>query len=107
MNYTIEGNIQDWSLSIAYNAVLRASRAVMFSHGFRPANHEAHKNTFSFLRAIAKEERRHLISYFDRMRVKRHQAIYEAETRTSKTEAESLIEKARNYIAWVKGELDK
>jgi len=97
----------DWSLSIAYHAVLRASRALMFSHGFRPSSQQAHKNTFSFLRAIVGEERRQLVSYFDRIRVKRHQAIYETEAPVSTTEAEYLIEQARNYITWVKGELDR
>jgi len=47
-----------WAFSIAYNAVLHAARAVMFSSGFRPASHESHKNTFAFLRAIAEGERR-------------------------------------------------
>lgn len=40
----------DWALSIAYNAVLRSARALVFARGFRPASHEAHKNTLAFLR---------------------------------------------------------
>jgi len=94
----------DWSLSISYNAVLRASRALMFSRGFRPASHEGHKNTFAFLRAIVEDDRAQLISYFDRIRVKRHQAVYEVEARASMTEAESLIEQARGFVAWVRSE---
>ena len=43
-----------WAFSIAYNAVLQASRALMFFHGFRPASHEGHKNTFAYLRVIVK-----------------------------------------------------
>ncbi len=76
----------------------------MFSRGFRPASHEGHKNTFAFQRALVEDDRAQLISYFDRIRVKRHQAVYEVEARASTTEAESLIEQARGFVAWVRSE---
>ena len=76
----------------------------MFFHGFRPASHEGHKNTFAYLRAIVEEDRKALIEYFDRMRVKRHQAVYEAPGHVTRTEAETLIEHSRNFIDWVKDE---
>jgi len=95
----------DWALSIAYNAVLRSARALIFSKGFRPASHEGHKNTFAFLRIVATDEERPLITYFDRVRVKRHQALYDAEPRTSKTEAETLIRHARDFLAWTRRDL--
>jgi uncharacterized protein (UPF0332 family) len=91
-----------WAFSIAYNAVLHAARAVMLSHGFRPASHESHKNTFAFLRAIAEGERRTWIDYFDRMRVKRHEAVYETTERITRTEAEALIDQARGFITWAR-----
>jgi len=74
----------------------------MFSNGFRPASHESHKNTFAFLRAIAEGERRTCVDYFDRMRVKRHEAVYETAERITRTEAEALIDQARGFIAWAK-----
>jgi len=91
-----------WAFCIAYNAVLHAARAVMFANGFRPAAHESHKNTFAFLRDIAEGERRTWIDYFDRMRVKRHEAVYETAERISKTEADALIDQARDFIAWAR-----
>lgn len=94
-----------WALSIAYNAVLRVSRALTLARGFRPSSHEGHKNTFAFLRAIADENQAQLISYFDRIRVRRHRAVYDTEARTSRTEAKTLIEKAREFIEWTKREL--
>ena len=93
-----------WAFSIAYNAVLQASRALAFSCGFRPSSHEGHKNTFAFLRAVVEQDRRTLVEYFDRMRVKRHQAVYEAPGHVTRTEAEALIEQAQSFIAWVKNE---
>jgi uncharacterized protein (UPF0332 family) len=91
-----------WAFSIAYNAVLHAARAVMFANGFRPAAHESHKNTFAFLRDIAEGERRTWIDYFDRMRVKRHEAVYETAERISRTEADALIDQARDFVAWAR-----
>ncbi len=95
----------DWALSIAYNAVLRCARALVFARGFRPASRESHKNTFAFLREIAPEDQQQLISYFDRIRVKRHQAVYDVEARTSRTEAETLIEQARRFLEWTQRDL--
>jgi uncharacterized protein (UPF0332 family) len=91
-----------WAFSIAYNAVLHAARAVMFASGFRPASHESHKNTFAFLRAIAEGERRTWVDYFDRMRVKRHEAVYETAERITRTEAEALIDQGRRFVSWAK-----
>jgi len=91
-----------WAFSIAYNAVLHAARAVMFANGFRPAAHESHKNTFAFLRVVAEDERRTWVGYFDRVRVKRHEAVYETTERISRTEAEALIDQARDFIAWAR-----
>jgi uncharacterized protein (UPF0332 family) len=95
----------DWALSIAYNAVLRSARALIFARGFRPASHEAHKNTFAFLREVAREEQQQLLSYFDRIRVKRHRALYDIEARTTRTEAETLIEQAGSFVDWTQREL--
>ena len=91
-----------WAFSIAYNGVLQSARALMFSHGFRPASHEGHKNAFAYLRAIVEEDHKAVIDYFDRMRVKRHQAVYEAQGRVTRTEAEKLIEQAQSFVEWVK-----
>ena len=66
----------DWAFSIAYNAVLQAVRAYMYLRGYRPAAEQGHKNTLAFLQAELDEEFGSLISYFDRMRTKRNQAIY-------------------------------
>ena len=95
----------DWALSIAYNAVLRSVRALVFARGFRPASHDAHKNALAFLREIASQDQQQLISYFDRIRVKRHRTLYDVEARTSRTEAETLIEQARSFLDWTQREL--
>jgi uncharacterized protein (UPF0332 family) len=67
----------DWAFSIAYNAVFQSARAYRYSRGFRPAAEQGHKNTFAFMRAALGNELASTIGYFDRIRKKRNQAIYD------------------------------
>jgi len=84
----------DWSFAVAYDAVLQASRAYMFAQGFRPASSESHKNTLAFLRLAMGKGYEELMTYFDRMRNKRHRAIYETAGLITETEARNILEKA-------------
>jgi uncharacterized protein (UPF0332 family) len=60
----------DWGFAVAYNAILQASRAYMFAHGYRPASAEGHKNTFAFMRVAMGKDYEDLMLYFDRIRNK-------------------------------------
>jgi len=95
----------DWAFSIAYNAVLQASRAFMFSQGYRPASNEGHKNTFAFMLIVVDESHATLITYFDRMRIKRHQATYDAVGIVTQTETQDLLSKAKEYVEWIRQQL--
>jgi uncharacterized protein (UPF0332 family) len=88
----------DWSYSIAYNAVLQASRAYMFFRGYRPATNEAHKNTFEFMMAANDEQMKDIVLYFDRVRKKRHQMVYNEVGLATEVEVKFLIEKAKEFI---------
>jgi len=92
----------DWALSIAYNAVIQASRAYMFHAGYRPAAHEAHKSTLEFMEIALGESMQETVSYFDRMRRKRHRAVYEQVGVVSEGEVVKLLELARDYVAEIK-----
>jgi len=98
---------RDWSFAVAYDAVLQASRAYMFAQGFRPASSESHKNTFAFMRLAMGMEYEELMAYFDRMRNKRHQAIYETAGLITETEARNILEKAEVFVALIRQELKK
>jgi len=91
----------DWGFAVAYNAVLQAARAFMFARGYRPASAEGHKNTFAFLGAALGEEHADLVSYFDRMRSKRNQAIYGMADRIAETEARNLLRKATEFVRMI------
>ena len=53
----------DWALSIAYNAVLQAARALMFSLGYRAKGKNQHKTVFEFLETLELDQ--DLADYFD------------------------------------------
>jgi len=95
----------DWGFAVAYNAVLQASRAYMFAQGYRPASTEGHKNTFAFMKAALGPGYQELISYFDRMRRKRNQAVYDAAAMISETEARDLLENAEQYVGMIRAKL--
>ena len=95
------GEDLDWGFTVAYSAVLQAGRAFMFAKGYRPATAEGHKNTFAFLAAALGPEQEDLVSYFDRMRNKRNQAVYGMAGRIAETEARNLLAKATEFVRLV------
>jgi len=97
----------DWAFSIAYNAVLQAARAYMYSQGFRPAAEQGHKNTFAFMRAALGKKLASTIGYFDRMRKKRNQAIYDVAGLITEEEARSILKNAVSFVDIVKGRVDQ
>ena len=46
---SILANNQDWAYTIAYNAVLQAGRALMFSQGYRPDGANQHVSVVKFV----------------------------------------------------------
>jgi len=95
----------DWGFAVAYNAVLQASRAYMFAHGYRAAGADMHKNTFAFMIVALGGELEELITYFDRMRSKRNRALYDVAGMISETEARSLLKKAVEYVKLIRAKL--
>jgi uncharacterized protein (UPF0332 family) len=96
----------DWAFSIAYNAVLQAARAYMYSRGYRPAAEQGHKNTFAFLQATLGDHLASTIGYFDRMRKKRNQAIYDIAGLITESEARSILEQAISFVDIVRDRID-
>lgn len=95
----------DWCFSIAYNAVLQMCRAYMFHLGYRPASAESHKNTFEFMRFAMDEPFKESISYFDRVRRKRHRTIYDEVGLVSEKEAKELLKRASEFLSYIKSKL--
>lgn len=102
---TVMAEDWDWAFAIAYDAVFQASRAYMFAQGYRPSSAGSHKNTFAFMRRAMGREYESLIRYFDRMRVKRHRAIYDVAGLITETEARNLFAKAEEFVGLVRKQL--
>lgn len=87
-----------WAYTIAYHAMLRAARALMFVHGYRPKGKDQHKTSVEFSSEILGQDFLHLTSRFNRMRVKRHDFIYEPERTIPKSEAEKSLKSAEQFV---------
>jgi len=81
----------DWAYTIAYNAVLQAGRALMFSKGYRPDGAYQHIAVVRFAVLFLPEQE---AITFDRMRRKRHRSVYESAGSVSAVEAETAVRNA-------------
>lgn len=95
----------DWAFSISYNAALQASRAYMYSKGYRTSGQQAHKNTFEFMKRALGKEYDDLVGFFDRMRPKRNRAIYDTVGLITETEVNELLKKSKEFVAIIKNKL--
>jgi uncharacterized protein (UPF0332 family) len=98
---TAEKNLEeapDWAYSIAYNAILQASRALILSEGYRPRGGEQHATVVEFVREKFGSEYLPQIRLFDQMRRKRHRVIYEVAGLISKVEAKQAVDFTREFI---------
>jgi uncharacterized protein (UPF0332 family) len=89
---------EEWAYTIAYHAMLRAGRALMFSLGYRPKGKDPHRAVVEFCKEILGEGFQELTARFNRMRVKRHDFIYEPERPIPKTEAAKSIKSAEDFV---------
>ncbi|MGA2918226.1 HEPN domain-containing protein [Methanoregula sp.] len=86
--HTILPADQDWAYTIAYNAVLQAGRALMFSKGYRPDGASQHISVVKFAELFLDKEEAII---FDRMRRKRNSSVYDMAGSISETEAQSAV----------------
>ena len=87
-----------WSFAIAYHAMMRAGKALMFSRGYLPTTKNSHRTIMEFTRLILGDEYQELLLRFNRMRRKRHDFIYDSQNHTTTSEAKSAIKTAREFI---------
>jgi len=97
-----------WAVTIAYHAMIRAGRALIYSRGYLPTTRQTHKTIVKVTSLILGKEYSELIAKFNRLRRKRHVFIYDSVNHTTVQEARSAIKAARKFvdesIAFIKGE---
>nr|MDO8134023.1 HEPN domain-containing protein [Candidatus Njordarchaeum guaymaensis] len=98
----IENEKFDWSLAVAYNAMLQAGRALMFEKGYRPSSSEGHAAVVKFLHAaFGTEVSDRMIMVMNGMRKKRHRIVYEEMDVVSKDEAEHAVKWAEEFVGMI------
>jgi uncharacterized protein (UPF0332 family) len=94
-------------LQQAYEAMLKASLGLMFSHGLRarsiPGHHVA---IIEFARQRVDKKHARLLTAFDRLRRKRNLALYDDTGFVSEEDAEHALESARDYLAVVRADIN-
>ena len=92
---TILRDNDDWAFSIAYNAMLQAIRALMFSKGYRPSGRNQHISVVRFAELFLRKDD---VIVLDRMRRKRHVTIYDTAGTISVKEAGNAVERAERLV---------
>lgn len=98
---TAESNLSidlTWAFAIAYHAMMRASKALMYSKGYLPTAKKSHKTIVEFTKLIIGKEYENLINRFNRMRRQRHDFIYDSKNHITFHEAKLSIETAKKLI---------
>ena len=88
----------DWALIVAYNAALQAGLAFMYAKGYRPRGPDRHKTVIRFLRASLDPSFKPKLNRLDRIRKKRHRAVYRMAGAISEREAKGTIEFAEEFV---------
>jgi len=92
----------DWSLAVAYNAMLCAARAYMFKRGFRPSSSEGHIAVVRFLQATLENEASdRSVLILNNMRKKRHRIVYEEMDIVSEDEARQAVKWAEELVEMI------
>lgn len=98
---TAEANLTidlTWSFAIAYHAMMRASKALMYSKGYLPTAKRSHKTIVELTKFILGDEYDVIINRFSRMRRRRHDFIYDSKNHITAHEAKSSIDTAKKLI---------
>lgn len=89
-------NDPEGGYELAYESMLLAGRALVFSFNFRPRATGSHKIVVDFVKKIMDNgENDKLVFKFDKMRKNRHYLIYGAGLAISETEARNAISSAK------------
>jgi uncharacterized protein (UPF0332 family) len=94
----------DWAFSIAYNSMLQAGRALMFSKGYRPSGDAQHVSVVRFAEAVLGKSQ-DIIIVFDRLRRKRHLAVYGTAGLITNSQAKNAIKWAEEFLEKVENVL--
>ncbi len=88
----------EWAATIAYHAMLRTGRALLFSKGYLPADGSQHKTVVELTQHLLGKEYSTLVARFEKMRRKRNIFFYESDPFGTLTEAENALKAASQLV---------
>ena len=88
----------EWAATIAYHAMLRSGRALLFSKGVLPADGGQHKTVVELTQHVLGKEYSTLVERFEKMRRKRNIFFYESDPFGTLTEAENALKAASQLV---------
>lgn len=97
----------EWASTIAYQAMLRLGRALMFSHGYLPADGRQHKTVVEITGKLLGGSFDLLVKRFDRMRRSRNVFFYDSLDADDEAQARTALETAAKLVAAIKAKLRK
>ena len=98
---TAEANLDidlTWALTIAYHAMVKAGKALMYSKGFLPTAKRSHKTIVEFTKLLLGHDYDALVGKFNRLRRKRHDFIYASKNHITRHEAKLSLQTAKELI---------
>jgi uncharacterized protein (UPF0332 family) len=98
---------EETCFAMAYTAMLKIARAILFLHGLRPSDGQQHKTTIEVAGNILGIEFKELIERFDKMRRKRNQFTYDPLLPLTDQETKEALQTAEKFSAEVKRKLEK
>lgn len=89
---------QENSYQLAYEAMLLAGRALVFSFGFRPRAAGSHKIVVDFSKKVLGKEIATLVFKFNKMRKRRHYLVYGTGLYISEVDSRNAISSAVKFL---------
>ncbi|MBZ5718902.1 MAG: HEPN domain-containing protein [Acidobacteriia bacterium] len=98
---------EETCLQQAYEAMLKASLAFMFSHGSRARSQPGHHIAIiEFVNARIGKKHAGLLIVLDRLRRKRNMALYDDSGFVSRRDAEQALESAKRYLGVLRTDIE-
>ncbi|MEK7658245.1 MAG: HEPN domain-containing protein [Patescibacteria group bacterium] len=106
-DFLLKKEISEPAFKEAYDAMLLAGRAIIFSLGLKPKTIGSHTIVINFCELYFGSEFKDLIEKFRRMKIKRNYLIYGAGLAISSTEADNSIQNAKKFLKVAEEEISK
>lgn len=103
----IKKDIDEPAFKEAYDSMILAGRALIFSLGYKPRTIGSHAITIKFCELYLGKEFKALVDRFKKMKQKRNYLIYGTGLVVSETEAKNAIRNAKEFIKEIKEIIQK